>query len=38
VLAKGYAILRGEIAIGQELQIETSEKIITAEVKNVRIK
>jgi exodeoxyribonuclease VII large subunit len=38
VLAKGYAILRGEIAIGQELQIETSEKIITAEVKNVRSK
>ena len=38
VLAKGYAILRGEIAIGQQLQIETSEKIITAGVRNVRIK
>jgi exodeoxyribonuclease VII large subunit len=38
VLRQGYAILRGEAEIGRNLQIETSEKIITAEVKNVERK
>lgn len=38
VLAKGYAILRGEMEIGREIEIETAEEIILAEVKNVRKK
>lgn len=36
VLRRGYALLRGEVAVGAELEIETYQKIITAEVKNVR--
>lgn len=38
VLAKGYAILRGEVKFGREIEIETAEEIILAEVKNVRKK
>lgn len=38
VLRQGYAILRGEAEIGRDLQIETSDKIILAEVKNVERK
>lgn len=38
VLKQGYAILRGEGQIGEILQIETHEKLITAEVKNVESK
>ena len=38
VLAKGYAILRGEALTGGDIEIELNDKIITAEVKNVRKK
>lgn len=38
ILAQGYAILRGEVIAGGEIQIEKSDKIITAEVKNVQSK
>ncbi|MBQ6570876.1 exodeoxyribonuclease VII large subunit [Candidatus Saccharibacteria bacterium] len=36
VLEQGYAILRGNISPGEYLQIETKDKIIESEVKNVR--
>ncbi len=35
VLARGYAIVRGKQAVGEELQIETNSAIIRAEVKEV---
>lgn len=35
VLARGYAILRGDIRPGVDIEIETSNVIIKAEVKNV---
>ena len=35
VLARGYAVLRGDIKVGQEIEIETSKQLIKAEVKNV---
>ena len=35
ILAKGYALISGEIAIGKEITIKTIDKTITAEVKNV---
>jgi exodeoxyribonuclease VII large subunit len=35
VLARGYALLRGEIKIGSTIEIETSNIIMKAEVKNV---
>lgn len=35
ILAKGYALISGEIATGKEITIKTIDKIITAEVKNV---
>lgn len=35
VLTRGYAIVRGNIKVGSEIQIETSKKIIGAEVINV---
>lgn len=35
VLKRGYAILRGRSVVGEVIEIETSEKIIKAEVKNV---
>lgn len=35
VLARGYAILRGDIRTGADIEIETSKVIIKAEVKNV---
>lgn len=38
VLARGYALLRGEVAIGRTIEIEKSDKLITAEVKNVSTK
>ena len=38
VLARGYAILRGEIAVGGEIEIEQAKKLIKAEVKNVTAK
>ncbi len=38
VLERGYAILRGTVAAGGEITIEQKERIITAEVKNVRDK
>ncbi|MDO4871860.1 MAG: exodeoxyribonuclease VII large subunit [bacterium] len=35
ILQQGYAILRGKVAIGEQIIIETMDKKITAEVKNV---
>lgn len=36
VLAKGYALVRGSLAVGNQVEIETMEKIIKAEVKDVK--
>lgn len=38
VLAKGYALLRGEVSRGEQIEILTKDKIIVAEVKDVRKK
>lgn len=38
VLKRGYALLRGKVEPGGELEIETYESYITAEVKDVRSK
>lgn len=35
VLARGYALIRGEIAVGQNIEIEKKDILITAEVKHV---
>lgn len=35
ILARGYALIRGDIVVGKTIQIETSKNIIGAEVKNV---
>lgn len=35
ILAKGYALISGEITIGKEITIKTIDRTITAEVKNV---
>ena len=35
ILAKGYALISGEITTGKEITIKTIDKTITAEVKNV---
>jgi len=38
VLKRGYALIRGEVAPGTEIEIETYKTYITAEVKDVRSK
>ena len=38
VLQRGYAIIRGEVAAGQQIEIEKSDIVITAEVVDVRQK
>ena len=38
VLKRGYALLRGETRVGSEVEVETYQQIITAEVKHVRSK
>lgn len=38
VLARGYALVRGEAAVGNSIEIEKYDKVITAEVKDVRQK
>jgi exodeoxyribonuclease VII large subunit len=38
VLRRGYALLRGSQEVGKNLEIETYDKTITAEVKDVRAK
>lgn len=38
VLARGYALLRGQPAIGETIEVETARVILEAEVKNVRKK
>lgn len=38
VLERGYALVRGEIKPGHEIEIEKSDILITAEVRNVRKK
>lgn len=36
VLARGYAIVRGEVAVGSDITIEQSKRTIIAEVKDVK--
>lgn len=36
VLARGYAIVRGEVLVGKELELTTVDKIIKAEIKDVK--
>lgn len=38
ILARGYALVRGEVAIGNIIEIERINDTITAEVQNVRLK
>lgn len=38
VLSRGYAIVRGDTAVGGTIEVEQARKYITAEVKNVRQK
>ena len=38
VLRRGYALLRGEQTVGAKIEIETANKIMTAEVQDVRDK
>lgn len=38
VLARGYAIVRGEVATGKQITVETAQQFITAEVTNVKSK
>ncbi len=38
ILARGYAVVRGSVAVGESIAIETAKQLITAEVKNVRTK
>jgi exodeoxyribonuclease VII, large subunit len=38
VLKRGYALMRGELRTGSDIEIETYQSYITAEVKNVRSK
>lgn len=38
VLERGYALVRGTVTVGGEIEIEKSDKLITAEVTNVREK
>ena len=35
ILSKGYALVSGKLAAGEEIMIQTIDKKITAEVKNV---
>ncbi|MBP9667201.1 exodeoxyribonuclease VII large subunit [Candidatus Saccharibacteria bacterium] len=35
VLARGYALVRGTVGVGQDIMIERAKDVITAEVKNV---
>ena len=35
ILARGYALVRGDVKVGQMIEVETSKLIIGAEVKNV---
>lgn len=36
LLRRGYAIITGKLSPGQEIQITTSKKLLTAEIKNVQ--
>jgi len=38
VLARGYALVRGDVVVGGMIEIEKSDKLITAEVRNVSTK
>lgn len=38
VLMRGYAMIKGELSIGSFIEVETKDKLITAEVKNVQTK
>jgi len=38
VLARGYALVRGEVRVGETIEIEKSDRLISAEVKDVRKK
>ena len=36
VLARGYALVRGEVQVGKAIEVETKTTIIQAEVTDVR--
>lgn len=38
VLRRGYALVRGEVTVGNTIEIETEQKLINAEVTNVKAK
>ena len=38
ILIRGYAVVRGEMAVGQDITVETMHQIITAEVRDVKAK
>lgn len=38
VLARGYALVRGDVAIGNDIQIETSKQLVTANIKEIKEK
>jgi exodeoxyribonuclease VII large subunit len=38
VLARGYALVRGDVSVGGTIEVEQSKRFITAEVKDVRKK
>jgi len=38
VLARGYALLRGNVAVGSDVEIETEKQIVTANVKAIKEK
>ena len=38
VLRRGYALLRGEVGVGNIIELETIDKQVTAEVRDVREK
>lgn len=38
VLARGYAIVRGDVAVGSTIEVEQTQRFITAEVRDVRKK
>lgn len=35
ILARGYSLIRGKILVGEEVELETNDSLIKAEVKNV---
>ena len=38
VLERGYALVRGEVAVGQDIEVETSKQVLTANIKAIKEK